>query len=98
MADIGYWAVVLALAGSVYAAAAAALGARRRYPELVISARNAIFAVGGLVTVASLALFYLLLTRDFDIEYVFVHVTSYQPTIYNISAFCRFNACIDAKR
>lgn len=87
MADVGYWALALALAGSVYAAAAAVLGARRRYPELVISARNAILAVGGLVTVAAVALFYLLLTRDFSIEYVYEHVTSYQPTLYNISAF-----------
>ncbi len=87
MADIGYWAIVLALAGSVYAAAAAVLGARRRYPELLVSARNAIWAVGGLVTVAVAALFYLLLTRDLSIKYVFEHVTSYQPTLYNISAF-----------
>ena len=87
MADIGYWALRLALAGSVYAAAAAALGARLRYPELVISARNAILAVGGLVTVAVIALFYLLLRRDFDVKYVFEYVTTYQPTLYNISAF-----------
>jgi cytochrome c-type biogenesis protein CcmF len=87
MAEVGYWALVLALAGSVYATAAAVLGARRRYPELVLSARNAILAVGGLVTVASLALFYLLLRRDFGIQYVFEHVTTYQPTLYNISAF-----------
>jgi cytochrome c-type biogenesis protein CcmF len=87
MADIGYWALVLALAGSVYAAAAAVLGAWRRYPELVVSARNAVLAVGGLVMVAVAALFYLLLTRDFGIKYVYEHVTSYQPTLYNVSAF-----------
>jgi cytochrome c-type biogenesis protein CcmF len=87
MADIGYWSLVLALAGSVYAAAAAALGARHRYPELVVSARNAILAVSGLVTIASVALFYLLLTRDFGVAYVFEHVSSYQSTLYNISAF-----------
>jgi cytochrome c-type biogenesis protein CcmF len=87
MADIGYWALVLTLAGAVYAAAAAALGARRRYPELVVSARNATLAVGGLVMVAVAALFYLLLTRDFSVKYVFEHVTSYQPTLYNVSAF-----------
>ena len=56
MAEVGYWALVLALAGSVYAAAAAMLGAWRRYPELVVSARNAIMVVGGLVTVATVAL------------------------------------------
>jgi cytochrome c-type biogenesis protein CcmF len=87
MEDIGYWALVLALVGSLYAAAAAALGGRRRYPELVVSARNAILAVGGLVTVAAIALFYLLLTKDFSIVYVYEHVTSYQPTLYDISAF-----------
>lgn len=87
MAEVGYWALILALAGSVYAAAAMVLGARRRYPELVVSARNAILAVGGLVTVAAVALFYLLLRRDLNIKYVFEHVTSYQPTLYNISAF-----------
>jgi cytochrome c-type biogenesis protein CcmF len=87
MADVGYWALALALAGSVYAVAAAVLGAWRRYPELIASARNAILGVGCLVTVAAVALFYLLLTRDFSIEYVYEHVTSYQPTLYNISAF-----------
>ncbi|MFZ5916215.1 MAG: heme lyase CcmF/NrfE family subunit [Chloroflexota bacterium] len=87
MAEIGYWALVLSLAGSLYAALAAVLGARRRYAELVISARNAILAVAVLVTLAAVALFYLLLSRDFSIKYVFEHVTSYQPTIYNISAF-----------
>ena len=86
MADVGYWALVLALAGSVYAAAAAVLGARRRYPELIVSARNAMLAVGGLVTVAAVVLFYLLLTRDFNIKYVYEHVTSYQSTLYNVSA------------
>ncbi len=87
MADIGYWALRLALAGSVYAAVAAALGGRLCYPEMIVSARNAILAVGGLVTVAAIALFYLLLTRDFDVKYVVEHVTTYQATLYNISAF-----------
>ena len=86
MADVGYWALVLALAGSVYAAAAAVLGARHRYPELIVSARNAMLAVGSLVTVATVVLFYLLLTRDFNIKYVYEHVTSYQSTLYNVSA------------
>lgn len=87
MAEVGYWALVLALAGSVYTAIAAVLGARRRHAEPIVSVRNAILAVGGLVTVAAVALYYLLLTRDFSIEYVYRHVTTYQPTLYNISAF-----------
>ncbi len=87
MANIGYWALVLALAGSVYAAVAVVLGARRRFPELIVSARNAILAVGALATVATGALFYLLLTHDFSIQYVYEHVTTYQPTLYNVSAF-----------
>ncbi|OQY24794.1 MAG: hypothetical protein B6I34_03250 [Anaerolineaceae bacterium 4572_32.1] len=87
MAKVGYWTLVLALAGSIYAAVVAALGAQRRRPKMVAGARNLILAVGGLVTVAVIALFYLLLTQDFGIEYVFEHVTSYQPILYNISAF-----------
>jgi cytochrome c-type biogenesis protein CcmF len=87
MVEIGKWALILSLAGSVCAAVAATLGARRRYAELIASARNAMVAVCGLVTVAAGALFYLLLSRDFSVKYVFEHVTSYQSTLYNISAF-----------
>ena len=53
MVDIAFGALLLALAASTYASIAFLLGARRRLPELLVSARNGIWAALGLVTVAT---------------------------------------------
>ena len=53
MADIGFGALLLALAASTYTSIAFLLGARRRLPELLASARNGIWAALGLITTAT---------------------------------------------
>jgi len=87
MTGVGNGALILATVLSLYVAVAALAGGARRSTELLKQARYAIVAAAGLVTLASAILIYLLVTRDFQVEYVYRHVSTYQPTIYNLSAF-----------
>jgi cytochrome c-type biogenesis protein CcmF len=90
--DLGYFSLALALAVSAYAAIAAALGAWRRYPELVVSARNAFYAAAGLLTLAATVLIYALLSRDFSVAYVTSYTCRDLPIVYTLSAFYAGNA------
>ncbi|MFQ5987634.1 MAG: heme lyase CcmF/NrfE family subunit [Dehalococcoidia bacterium] len=87
MADLGYVALVLAFAVSIYSAAASVLGKRSDRPELVASARNGVYAVFGLVTLASIALIYALLAHDFQVEYVASYTSRDMSPFYTLSAF-----------
>lgn len=84
--DIGYVALVLGFVIALFGVVVSIEGARRRMPELVISGRNAVFVVGGLVIIAALALWYALLTDDFNVEYVASHSERNLPTFYKISS------------
>ncbi|MCS7222321.1 MAG: heme lyase CcmF/NrfE family subunit [Anaerolineae bacterium] len=84
--DIGYVALVLGFVIALFGVAVSIEGARRRMPELVMSGRNAVFVVGSLVVIATLALWYALLTDDFSIEYVASHSERNLPTLYKISS------------
>jgi cytochrome c-type biogenesis protein CcmF len=84
---VGQWALWIALVIAVYGMAASILGARQRVPELVQSGRNAVIAVAALAIIASGSLLYLLLTRNFQVEYVYQTVSTYLSTPYVISAF-----------
>ncbi|MDH7488429.1 MAG: heme lyase CcmF/NrfE family subunit [Anaerolineae bacterium] len=84
---LGQWALWIALAIALYGMIASILGARQRVPELVQSGRNAVIAVAALAVVASGSLLYLLLTRNFQVDYVYQHVSTYLPVPYVISAF-----------
>ncbi|MFQ5886146.1 MAG: heme lyase CcmF/NrfE family subunit, partial [Anaerolineae bacterium] len=87
MIDLGYLALLLALVISVYAALAAFWGKRFDYPGFLASARNGVYAVGGLLTVAALALIYALVTHDFQVEYVASYTSLDLPLFYALSAF-----------
>lgn len=86
MADIGFFALLLALAAALYAMVAAVVGARRHYPELIISARRALIAVTGLVTLATGVLLAAFLTDHFVIDYVARNSSRAQPLFYKITA------------
>ncbi len=92
MADVGYIALLLALGASIYSALAFVFGLRRGYPELAASARNGIFVVFGLVSLAAVALIYALLTRDFRVEYVASYTSRDLSLIYTLSTFWAGNA------
>ncbi len=67
---IGLTAVTTALVLAVYGVVAAIVGVRTRRPDLVRSARAAAYANFVLLAVATVAMVYALVTRDFRISYV----------------------------
>ena len=87
LTEIGYGALLLALAAALWASIASILGARQQRPELVASARNALFVTAGLSTLAAIALLALLLTKSFGVAYVHDHVSSYLRPEYVLAAF-----------
>ncbi|MFC1925554.1 heme lyase CcmF/NrfE family subunit [Chloroflexota bacterium] len=92
MADVGFISLILALAASFYSATAFVVGAGKGYSRLLASARKGIFVVFGLVSLAAYALYYALLSHDFELEYVFSHTSRDMPLLYNISSFWAGNA------
>jgi cytochrome c-type biogenesis protein CcmF len=87
LADIGYGALLIALAASLWSAVAAGLAARQRRPELMASARNGLFVSAALATLAVAALCILLVTHQFQVRYVYEHVSTYLKPAYVLSAF-----------
>ncbi len=87
MADLGYAAIITAFVVAVYAAVAAFVGSRGRIHELWLSARNAVFVVFGLTSVASAALVYSFFARDFGIRYVAEHSSSDLPLTYTLAGW-----------
>lgn len=92
MADIGYIALLLAFAVSIYSVIAFVFGTRRGYPELVASARNGVIVVLGLVSLAALMLLAALLSHDFSLEYVASYTSRDMHWLYILSAFWAGNA------
>ena len=86
LTDLGYVALVLALLLAVYGIVVSIVGGLRRLPELVTSGRNAVYAVGALVLLASLLLWRALLTNEFQVDYIAGHSERALPTLFKISA------------
>ena len=63
------------------------LGAWQRRPELVASARNALLVTAGLSTLSAVLLLILLFTHDFEVRYVYEHVSTYLKPAYVLAAF-----------
>ena len=70
MVDAGYQALAIALVVATYAAGASFLGAWRRLPVLVVSARYGLYTVPALLLVSMAALVYAFVTNDFSVRYV----------------------------
>jgi len=87
MTQIGEIALVIALLIAAYSGIAIVIGVRRKLPELLTSGRWGILVVFGLTTIASLALWYAFLTRDFQVAYVYQYSSRGLSTFYTISAF-----------
>jgi cytochrome c-type biogenesis protein CcmF len=84
--NVGYVAVTLAFALALYAATVAVIGAGRRMPELILSARNAAFGVAGLLTLAVGIIEYLLITGHYQTEYVYEVSNRAAPLFYRMTA------------
>ncbi len=87
LSDIGYGALLLTLAAALWAAIASAIGARQRRPELVSSARNALLVTAGLSSLSAVLLLILLFSHDFEVRYVYEHVSTYLKPAYVLAAF-----------
>ena len=87
LSDIGFGALLLTLATALWATFAAVLGAQRRLPQLVASARSALFVTAGLSTLSAALLLVLLFSHDFEVRYVYEHVSTYLKPAYVLAAF-----------
>ena len=87
LADIGYGALALTFAVALWAALASLLGARQQRPELVASGRYALFVTAGLSTISAALLLVLLFSHDFQVRYVYEHVSTYLKPAYVLAAF-----------
>lgn len=86
MASVGNFALILALVVSVYSAVASAVGAQRHHLRLMASARNALLAATGLVSLSVASLLFLLLSHDFSAVYVYQYTSHDLPFPYLVSA------------
>lgn len=86
MAQIGYFALVLALVMSLYAVGAYVYGLKRNRPDFLASANGAVYGAALFATVATAALVYLLMSSDFSVEYVAMYTSTDLPTFYKFSA------------
>jgi cytochrome c-type biogenesis protein CcmF len=67
---IGSSSIAVALALTLYGVVAAVVGVRRRRPELLRSAEAVAYTNFGLLSLATLAMVYALVTHDFSVSYV----------------------------
>ena len=81
LADIGSAALIFAFLLCIYGSAAAVYGALKNAPAWVDSGRNAMLLTFPLLSVSALSLTYLLVTNQFQVEYVSA-VTSRSMPVY----------------
>ena len=84
--DIGYFALCLALAASAYAMVVCGLGGHVRDEGLIRSGENAALAHLGMLTVAVVCLWHLLISGDFQVAYVAENTNLSLPPIYLIAS------------
>jgi cytochrome c-type biogenesis protein CcmF len=86
MADLGYYALLLALVTAFYAALSSVVGVRARRNELVASAEHSALATTGLLTLATIALLYGFFTNDYGLKYVAENSNSTLTPFYKFAA------------
>ena len=92
MVDVGAVALVTALVTAAFAGVGSLVGAWRRSPELVLSARYGLFAVPLLLLIVTMALVYAFVTSDFQVRYVAENSSLAMPRVYTWVAFYAGNA------
>lgn len=84
---LGSISLTVAFVVAIYTTIAGYVGARRRIPELVDSARNGVIVFGVLVSLAVVCIVYALVTRDFSLQLVANHTSRDLPLFpYTITA------------
>jgi cytochrome c-type biogenesis protein CcmF len=87
LADIGFGALLLTLAAALWGAIVSVIGARQQRPGLVTSGRRALLVTAGLSTLSAILLLILLFQHNFEVRYVYEHVSTYLKPAYVLSAF-----------
>ncbi|MEW6568413.1 MAG: heme lyase CcmF/NrfE family subunit [Chloroflexota bacterium] len=83
---VGYFSLVLTFLVALYGAAAAAYGAARHRPALIESARHALLVTWPLVSIVALSLIGLLMTGQYQVEYVASVTSNTMPTYLRVTA------------
>ena len=86
MPFFGYLVILAVMVVASYTTAAAVVGHHRRDPRLAVSAQYGVYAVFGLLSVASLALMYLFVTDDYSVKYVQHYSDRSMPLFYKATA------------
>src|SRR4051812_47157990 len=86
MATVGSAALIVALITALYAAGAALVGARTARPQLVVSARRAIFSIAGLCTLCVVVLEVAYVRSDFSFALVANNSSTDTPLFYRLTA------------
>ncbi|MFP5354072.1 MAG: heme lyase CcmF/NrfE family subunit [Gemmatimonadota bacterium] len=81
---IGYNALMIALALAAFGVVAAPIGVKRGREELVRATHTATYAMFALVTVATFAMIYALVTHDFSVGYVAQVGSRETPLFYTV--------------
>jgi len=84
--DIGHLILLTALVLAAFGIIAGYFGGQRRNTRLIQSSFNAVYAVAGLVLIATSILWYGLLTDAFQLSYVWNHSERALPAFYKFSA------------
>ncbi len=87
MIDLGNYCLLAALLLCSYGMVAAPVGARRHYLPLVRSAENSAITSFCFITLASICLWYLFLTDQFQVSFVAAYSAADIPWFYKVTAF-----------
>ncbi len=87
MTDLGNIALWITLLLGVWGSVVGFVATKQRRPDLARSAERSIFAMLGLLVVASAGLMHALLTHDFNVEFVAAYTSRNLPVFYTWSAF-----------
>ena len=90
--SIGQGVLPLAAIFATYTIIVAVLGDRMKRPGWIASARNGLYVVCGLLALASAALLYALITKDYSVFYVYQNTRNSQSLLYTWTAFWGGNA------
>jgi cytochrome c-type biogenesis protein CcmF len=86
IANVGFFALVLAFLVAIYGAAAALFGARQGKPYFIESGRHAMLLTWPLLSVSAVAIIWLLLTGQYQIQYVASVTSNAMPAYLKITA------------
>ncbi len=85
--EVGHYGLMAAYGICLYSVVVSVWGAVQGREDLIRSGRNAALSVAALVVLASFSLIYLLMARDYRVEYVAGHVSNSLNGFYRFSAF-----------